>query len=142
MSKFAIGRIDGGVSITTLISGTIEETIAKWPAEKQEEIVSIREIDPSDISTDRTFRNAWKPDLTVDMPKAREIHKDKLRELRQPILDVLDIAFLRAEEKGDKTEKDIIIAKKQALRDITNDPRIAAAKTPEELKTVIPELLK
>jgi len=30
----------------------------------------------------------------------------------------------------------------QALRDVTADPRIEAAQTPEELKSLIPEALK
>lgn len=100
-----------------------------------------------DEQTDRTFRNAWKdapgrgkPD--VDMPKAREIHRERLRRLRTPLLEQLDADYMRADESGDQQEKRRVAAQKQALRDVPADPRIDAAQTPEELKAVIPEVLR
>lgn len=45
---------------------------------------NIRIADDTEVPADRTFRNAWTPDLTVDMAKARELHKDTLRGLRSP----------------------------------------------------------
>jgi hypothetical protein len=100
-----------------------------------------------DENTDRYFRNAWKdtpgrgkPD--VDMPKAREVHRQKLRRLRIPLMDVLDVEYQKADERGDQQGKRDIAGKKQALRDVTADPRIDAAQTPEELKAVLPEALR
>ena len=94
-----------------------------------------------DESTDREYRNAWKDNPAKnkpdhDMVKAREIHKDKLRKQRQPILDALDLEYTKADEKGDKELKDSIVVQKQVLRDITADPRIEAAQTVEELKLI------
>jgi hypothetical protein len=90
-------------------------------------------------STDRTFRNAWKdapgratPD--TDMPKARELHRERLRDLRANILDALDADYMQADEVNDQAKKRSIATRKQALRDITNHPEIDAATTPEELK--------
>lgn len=95
---------------------------------------------------DRYFRNAWKDNagkkVEVDMPKAREIHKHQLRELRQPLLESLDVEYTRADESKDNTKKAEIVAKKQELRDLTADPRIEAATTPEELKTIGLDKLK
>lgn len=98
--------------------------------------------DPSTVPTDRYFRNAWKHDLTVDMAKAREIHRGVLRRIRDPLMKALDAEYLQADEKGKPQDKAAVAAKKQALRDVTSDPAIEAAATPEELKTVIPPALK
>jgi hypothetical protein len=111
----------------------------------------IQEMPPGwEPPADRTFRNAWKikgksaegvehaecADIEVDMPRAREIHKDFLRRKRVPLLEDLDIEYQRADERGDQQQKKAVAAKKQALRDVTDDPRIAAAKTPDDLKAV------
>ncbi len=94
------------------------------------------------LPADRTFRNALKNDLTHDMGKAREIWRDKIRQARARILQALDIEYQRADEVGDTDRKRAIVATKQALRDATDDPRIEAAQTPEELKAVWPEVLQ
>lgn len=98
-------------------------------------------IVPDDIvdeATDRTFRNAWKDDGSakpgVDMPKAREIQRDRLRRMRDPLLAQLDLEYLQADEQGDQQRKRLIADRKQALRDVTQHPSIDAATTPDELK--------
>lgn len=101
-------------------------------------------VDHSLAPSDRTFRNAWKLDggaIGVDMVKARELHRNKLRELRKPKLEALDVEYQRADEKGDTAEKKRVADKKQALRDVTADPAIEAAQTPEALKAVMPAAL-
>lgn len=99
-----------------------------------------------DDTNDQTFRNAWKdgPGLgkpDVDMPKAREIHRNRLRRMRTPKLEALDVEYTRADEAGDQTKKQQVAQQKQALRDVTTDPAIDAAQTPDELKAVIPQAL-
>jgi hypothetical protein len=91
---------------------------------------------------DRTFRAAWRDRgrVEVDMPAARELHRDRLRVLRAPRLAALDAEYLRADEAGDQPAKKAVAKAKQALRDVTVDPRIDAAQTPEELKQIaLPE---
>jgi hypothetical protein len=78
--------------------------------------------------------------ITINMEKAREIHRNRLRIAREPLFTQLDIEFQRALEQGADTQD--IVAKKQALRDITNDPTIAIARTLDELKSIWPEILK
>ena len=78
--------------------------------------------------------------ITVNMEKARDIHRQRLREARAPLFNALDVAFQRAMETGADTAE--IVAKKQALRDVTADPAIDAAQTTDELKAVWPEVLK
>lgn len=85
------------------------------------------------------YRDAWRDggsSVHHDMTHAKEIHKDKLRRARQPLLDALDVEYQRADESDDKAKKIQIAAQKQALRDITKHPDISSATTVEELKLV------
>jgi len=68
----------------------------------------------------------------IDMAKAREIHKNKIREARTPKLAELDIEFQKALETGASTTD--IVAKKQALRDAPADSGIASASDADALK--------
>jgi len=68
----------------------------------------------------------------VDMAKAREIHKTKIRNARTPKLQELDIEFQKALETSSSTTD--IVAKKQALRDAPADSGITSASTTDELK--------
>ena len=63
--------------------------------------------------------------VTIDMTKAKAIHKDKIREARVKKLAELDVDFQRALETGASTTD--IVAKKQALRDAPADSAIDAA---------------
>ena len=68
----------------------------------------------------------------IDMAKAREFHKKKIREARTPKLAELDIEFQKALETGASTTD--IVSKKQALRDAPADADIAAASDADALK--------
>lgn len=146
----AMGRADGGVSIMSFVTKQFGSGDGPgWEREPSKEnidaeilrsgadCVSWRIVGKDEIPEDRTFRNAWKPDLSVDMPKAREIHKAKLRRDRGPKLAALDMEAMRADEIGDTVKKADVIVRKQILRDITVHPGIEAATTPEELKTIM-----
>lgn len=74
--------------------------------------------------------------IILDMAKAKEITKEKLRADRKPLLEKQDILFQRALETGADTTD--IVAEKQRLRDITND--VDAMTTEEELKNKITDL--
>lgn len=56
--------------------------------------------------------------IKVNLDKAKEIQKDRIREVRKPLLEKLDVDFVRALELGGDTAS--IAAQKQALRDVTN----------------------
>lgn len=127
----------------------VNEEIARqavlW-APAQRPALSWRFVDIKQVPADRTFRDAWRlttdgAPITVDMPAARELHRAKLRRIRVPLLEALDVEYMRADERGNPIEKADITARKQALRDVTADPAIEAATTPEELKAVRPAAL-
>lgn len=156
----AITRSDGGVSIMFFVTKqqrhgadpgwTREASVPEiaYEIEKSRlDAVSFRIIPAEHVPADRTFRNAWQDPgkgqpLAVHMGKARDIHRDRLRQMRAPLLAALDVAFMRAHETDDMAAKKKIAAQKQALRDITAHPDIEKAKTPEELKAVLPDALK
>jgi hypothetical protein len=93
------------------------------------------------LPDDRLFRDAWSADseagvISIDMPTARNIWRDRIRRARTPELLTLDAEFMKALETGASTAT--IVAQKQALRDAPADPGIEAATTPEALKLVKP----
>ena len=69
--------------------------------------------------------------ITVNIDKAKDITKDRLRAERKPLLEAQDVAFQRALEDGADTAA--IVAEKQRLRDITN--QVDTMTTVDELKT-------
>lgn len=56
--------------------------------------------------------------ITVNLDKAKQITKDKIRKTRKPLLDAQDVEFQRALESGQDTTA--IVQEKQRLRDLTN----------------------
>ena len=70
--------------------------------------------------------------IVININKAKEITKDRLRAERTPLLQAQDIAFQRALESGADTTA--IVAEKQRLRDITN--LADQASTLDELKAI------
>ena len=97
----------------------------------------VRDAASLTVPADRTFRGAWQftgSAVEVDMTSAKEIHKNNLRTARKPLLDALDVDYMKALETGG--DASAIAAEKQKLRDVTADSRIEAATTPEELKAL------
>ena len=69
---------------------------------------------------DNDFFNAWELAngvVTVNLAKAKEITKARLRAQREPLLAAQDVLFQRAQESGADTAA--IVAEKNRLRDIT-----------------------
>jgi hypothetical protein len=70
--------------------------------------------------------------IIVDINKAKDITKDRLRAERKPLLEAQDVAFQRALESNADTTA--IVAEKQRLRDITT--LVDTANTVDELKAL------
>ena len=70
--------------------------------------------------------------LTINITKAKEIWKDKIRSARKPKLEELDIQYMRAQEAGSDTSA--IVTKKQELRDFPS--QVDSATTTDEIKAV------
>jgi hypothetical protein len=167
--RIAIRRADGGVSIMSFVTrgrGSVLPYGAAWEDQERslwkreptdanvsQEIARIplleatgyRRIADAEIPADRAFRDALVDDgtrLVHDMPRAREILRQRLRVARVPVLAALDVEYQRADEQSDKAGKARVVLLKQELRDITAHPGIEAAQTTDELKQVWHEALK
>lgn len=69
---------------------------------------------------DNDFFNAWELAdgvVTVNLDKAKEITKARLRTEREPLLAAQDVLYMRAIEANADTTA--IVAEKQRLRDVT-----------------------
>jgi|TARA_Y100000816_G_scaffold214703_1_gene159945 hypothetical protein len=89
------------------------------------------------MPSDRHFRNAWKLNGSVmaeDMTAAKVIFKDKIREVRKPLLEAEDVVYMKALEADDASAKTASVAKKKALRDAPAAKAIDDADTIAKLK--------
>ena len=89
------------------------------------------------IPSDRHFRDAWKLSgnvMTEDMTAAKVIFKNKIREVRKPLLEEEDVVYMKALEANDASAKDASAAKKKKLRDAPAAKAIADADTIAKLK--------
>ena len=87
--------------------------------------------------SDRHFRGAWKlsgTTISEDMTKAKVIFKDKIRSVRQPLLDAEDVVYMKALEASDSSAQTASVAKKKALRDAPAATAIDNADTIAKLK--------
>ncbi len=145
-------RPDGGISVVSPGDGALkknswEEVKSTWkdagmPANHDKCTVA-------DVPSDRTFRNAWKWDgaksasdfpgkaVKLDMPKAVELAKEKVREVRNPKLAKLDADYMKADEAGDSAGKAAVVAKKNQLRDAPADARLTSAVDHDSLKAAM-----
>ena len=106
-------------------------------AEKDAPQGSVIKILEDSEMPDMVFIDAWESDdklteVTINLSKAKEITKDRLRIDRKPLLEEQDILFMQAQESGADTTD--IVAEKQRLRDITKNAD--SCKTTDELKTL------
>ena len=86
---------------------------------------------------DRHFRGAWSLDGTViseDVTAAKVIFKDKIREVRGPLLTAEDVVYMKALEADDASAKSASVTKKAALRDAPAASAIGSADTIAKLK--------
>lgn len=140
MPYYAVNKNDGGVTVLNIIDPTsdVEKEINKWPIDQKNAVVDYHIIQQSDVPTDRSFRNAWNFNQNTkfghDMTKAKNIFRDKIREVREPLLVNLDAEYMRADERNNNADKIIVAQKKQKLRDAPANTNIESATSIQELK--------
>lgn len=108
---------NGGVSVCVPTGEIPIEAVQgkDIPAGVQSYIVAQDSL-PND---DNDFFDAWEQTngvVTVNLTKAKEVTKRRLRAEREPLLAAQDVAFQRALEAGQPTTA--IVAEKQRLRDL------------------------
>lgn len=93
------------------------------------------------LQVDNDFFDAYqfiKGQIVLNYEWAKEIQKNKWREKRKPLLDKLDVDYMKAIERGDVNLQQQIANKKQQLRDITNTVLINDL---ESIKNTWPNIL-
>jgi len=137
MSKVIIYNQKNGVMavcVPALNSGLTVEQVAEKDCPTGAKIIDKTDLD----ILDNDFRNAWSCDEdmnpTINMSKAKDVWRDKIRRARIPKLEELDIQFMKAQEAGDDTSA--IVTTKNKLRDFPAKPEIESATTVEELKAI------
>ncbi len=124
----------GGVSVCIPTGEmSIEEVLAKDIPQGVQCFVVEKSALPNE---DDDFFDAWEQTngvVSVNIEKAREITKNRLRAQRAPLLAEQDIAFQRAIENNADTKK--IVAEKTRLRDITK--KADAMNSTQELRALV-----
>ena len=97
------------------------------------------QVDASTVTvpSDRHFRGAWSLNgkvISEDMDAAKVIFKDKIREVRGPLLEAEDVVYMKALEADDADAKTASVNKKKALRDAPAAQAITDADTIAKLK--------
>ena len=154
MKKIIYTRSDGGCAVIHPVIGTHpqreniteDEALQRaWEKDIPADAINPQIVSAEFVPTDRSFRNAWIvgiQSIGFDMNKCREIYKQQLREIRAPKFAPLEQSQRTAFVTGDIPKALMLESKLQQLRDVTSDPAILAAQTPEELKTILPDCLK
>ena len=89
------------------------------------------------VPANRDFRGAWSLSgnvISEDLATAKELFKDKIREVRAPLLEAEDVVYMKAMEADDATAKAASVTKKNNLRDAPAASAIGSASNISELK--------
>ena len=132
---------DGSINVVSPVR-PIEEVIAKdLPPEASNVLIKTL----VDLPPDRAFRSAWRisaNQVVVDMPRARDLHMDKIRKARDEKFSALDAEWMKFTGQNNKQEAERVEAKRQGLRALPQTTDLSKATTPEELKAIWPDELK
>ena len=162
--RIAYQQADGTVAIVvaapkealTPLIGRVDENGQRIPLTDQEYrdhvfarsipagATNVHELPDDWTAPDRYFRNAWVTDgvsVSIDLTRAKEVHRNVMRKARVPLLRLLDAEIAKAEDTGGVQRRATLATKRQALRDVTADSAVDAAQTPEQLKASWPIVL-
>lgn len=134
-----IKREDGGVSVMEDVAeDKLQHHLDRWNEAQAtgEKYVSHEVVSRDAIPADRTFRGAWKHDLTVDVPKAKEIGHTMRRRKREaefaPHDKVIALQISGKLLNDAEAARAAIRAKYDAVQ-----TAIDAAATPDEIKAAL-----
>jgi len=75
--------------------------------------------------------------ITVDITKAKDVWKNKIRKARESAMTKLDVDYMKAQEQGSDTTS--IVADKNTLRNLPS--QVDSATTENEIKAVWNDML-
>lgn len=143
MQIIVLQNSDKTVSYITPGSATVEELASGLPADSVYSIVDSEDIinlNHGEFADARVYTEKY-PHVEIDINRAKDIWKEKIRKARKPILEKLDVEFLRALEESDAVTVREIKDKKQKLRDVTVHKDLIAAKTLTKIREFWPAIL-
>ena len=103
--------------------------------DKDDKVISSDDL--TSKPSDRHFRNAWTLSgkvISEDLATAKTIFKEKIREVRRPLLEEQDVLYMKALEDDDSSAQTTIKNKKKSLRDAPAASSITNADTIAKLK--------
>ena len=131
MQVIIFSNANGGVSVC-VPTGELDIQAVKA---KDTPSTSIIVQDSELPQADNDFFNAWELAdgvVTINLDKAKEITKARLRAQREPLLAAQDVLYMRAMEA--QADVSAIVAEKQRLRDVTG--LVDACTTTAELRAL------
>lgn len=146
---------EGWVSVATPnyppgLTAQQELEVAAWIQQKDVPPLpdgSVRQsfiVDSAGLDGMKLFFEAWRltPSGTLVWNKAAadELKRKQFRLLRKPLLEKLDVDFMRALERNDTASSQVIAAKKQELRDVASID-LSLYISPKSLHDFMPEVL-
>jgi hypothetical protein len=132
---FIIYPQDGNKLAVIIPTGDVNDAIKDVPTETPYAIVdSIENID-NDYFNGFVYADGT---AVADIATCKNIHLDKFRAARTPLLAKLDVDYMKAIEVEDSVAASAIAVQKQELRDIT---KITLPDTLPEIKATWPTVL-
>ena len=102
---------------------------------------AVARIEDVTFPPDRKFRDAWvrgRGAIDVSMPKARAVHMNRIRVVRDAELVKTDNDLKKAEDNNDNAEAARLRDRRKTLRDIPQTYDLSGAATPDELDALWP----
>lgn len=130
--KVLLTKIGDGVQVSTFAN---EADLLEAAANSESKIYESFQL------PDPEFIDAWTIDATIDLERAKDVWRNKMRPVRDTRLKQLDLEWMRAMELGDNAAAAAVAAKKQELRDITKRDELKYAKSLAEVKAFWPAVL-
>lgn len=148
MKRILYTKSDGGVVVVTPTINindpegfTEQDAIDRAMKRLPIDAIDVRVVEDATIPRDRTFRDSWENNESgpkVNMNKAKAIHMNRIRDMRNQKLDKLDKDLMRAQESDDNKTASEIKAEKNRLRNLPQTFDLTSATTPEQLKALWP----
>lgn len=120
----------------TIACSDIKSAINKLPAGTAYKIVDTLNINQQLFDA---YEFCEKQGYVFNVEKAKNIKFNQFRHARKPLLEQLDVEYIRAVESSQVNKKKLIAAKKQQLRDVTS---IDLPNDADELANFWPDVLK
>jgi hypothetical protein len=116
-------------------TGDVQDCLKDVPANTPYKIVDSLDVDDSYFNS---YDYSEETGAVLNMDKAKAIRLDQFREARKPLLEALDVDYMRALEVEDPVAAAAIAVRKQELRDVTKLPLPDSL---DELKAFLPSAL-